>query len=1018
MKTSLLKNLTLFLGLLVMGYSAQAQIISQYIETDSGSNPKGIEIWNNTSGVLDFSANNLVIEKGTNGNAPSPDFTLSEGTLAAGDVIVIGTSDLETITLNNGSAYFSKSFTFNGDDALVVKYGSTTTDVFGDPGTGDPGSDWSGNGVSTANQNIQLLDGITSGTTTGFTDPSTRFETVSTSPSGSDGLQGFGVAPSSGSANEPNLTVSNFLLDELDYIFGEGPSDSQMTELTGVNLDNSDVTLSVPTGSDFEISETQGSNFGESITLTAYDGSATDIYVRLKSGLTLGVYTDDLTISGGGADDAVVSLEGEVTPQPVDYDVDETFENFPETGSSYESGDFQGVLGNTWNYVEARGDQDITAETVTIRNNASASLNTTLSGGITEFSFDYMQVFSTDVNLEVYINSALVATVSTSNQSGEVQNSGNIPVPGSVQGSFTIEFKQGTDGGQVAIDNLSWNQFPIDADYVYENGTWTPENPEGVSTDADDIFIADGNAAFNADVEVNNLTVAATASLDIYDVLNLNGDLVNFGTLTFKSNTSGTAQLAEAAGSTVTGDITSERFIPAGDNNRRAFRFVTPSVTTDNSIFANWQEGGADDNGFGTHITGSETGENGFDATATGNPSMFMFDNDAQTWGSIPNTDTDILEAGTSYRIYIRGDRTIDLTDNSATPTNATLRATGELLTGAFSPALSQNAEEFSFIGNPYQSIVDFSDLTFAGGVNTNNIYIWDPNAATEGAYEVIDNTTPAEQMIQPGQAFFVVNTSAVSTPSITFTQESKNVNGQVNEVFSNNTISKLNLKLYEASTFANGGREADQLKLRFSDNETSDINNFDALKFTNPEENLATVHNNKLFGLERRATPQDNETLDLSVSQYQHENYVFSLDLNELSDDFDVILYDAYADTETVLNDEDYSFSVDASIPESLESSRFQITFDNTTLSTNNPEMANAINLYPNPAKNQLNISGLNQFENVEVSVFNMIGQELKNVEFDNELSKLNLSELSNGVYLVKINTAEGNLTQRIIKQ
>lgn len=1017
MKTSLLKNLTLLCGLLVMGYSTQAQIISQYVDTDSGTTPKGIEIWNNTSETLDFSANNLVVEKGTNGGSPSTDFTISEGTLAAGEVIVIGTSDMETVTLSNGSSFYDKGFTFNGDDALVIKYGGNTTDVFGNPGS-DPGSNWSGNGVSTGDQNIQLLDGISTGNTTGFTDPSTRFETISSSPSGQNGLEGFGIAPSSGSGDEPTLTVSNFLLDELNYIFDEGPSDSQMTELSGSNLDNSDVTASVPSGSDFEISETENSGYAESITLTSYDGSATDIYVRLKSGLSENTYSDILTISGGGADDVTVNLEGEVMPMPVTYDVDETFENFPETGSSYESGDFQGVLGNTWNYVEARGDQDITAETVTLGTDPGASLNSTLSGGITEFSFDYMQVFSTDVNLEVYINSDLIATVSTSSQSGEVQNSGNIEVPGDVQGSFTIEFKQGSGGGQVAIDNLSWNQFPIDADYVYENGTWTPENPAGVSTNSDDIYIANGLAEFNSDVDVNNVTVGTNASLDVYATLNLNGDLVNNGVLTFKSNSSGTAQLAEAVGSTITGDITVERFIPAGENDRRAFRFVTPAVTTDDAIFANWQENGTDDNGYGTHITGSETGANGFDATATGNPSMFEFDNNAQTWGAIDNTDSNILETGTSYRLFIRGDRTTDLTDNSATPTDVTLRATGELLTGAFSPALSQNAEEFSFIGNPYQSIVDFSELTFAGGVNTNNIYIWDPNAATEGAYEIIDNTTPAEQMIQPGQAFFVVNTNAVSTPSITFTQESKNVNGQVNEVFSNNTISKLNLKLYEASTFANGGREADQLKLRFSDNETSDINNFDALKFTNPEENLATVHNNKLFGLERRATPQDNETLDLSVSQYQHENYVFSLDLNELSDDFDVILYDAYTDTETVLSDEDYSFSVDASIPESLESSRFQITFDNTTLSTNNPEMANAINLYPNPAKNQLNISGLNQFENVEVSVFNMIGQELKNVEFDNELSKLNLSELSNGVYLVKINTAEGNLTQRIIKQ
>lgn len=48
----------------MISISASAQIISQYIETESGTSPKGIEIWNNTASTLDFSIDNLVIEKG------------------------------------------------------------------------------------------------------------------------------------------------------------------------------------------------------------------------------------------------------------------------------------------------------------------------------------------------------------------------------------------------------------------------------------------------------------------------------------------------------------------------------------------------------------------------------------------------------------------------------------------------------------------------------------------------------------------------------------------------------------------------------------------------------------------------------------------------------------------------------------------------------------------------------------------------------------------------------------------
>ena len=60
---------TLFL-MLSLG-KMNSQIISQYVETNSGSVPKGIEIWNNTAATLDFATNNLIIQQGTNGAAPS-----------------------------------------------------------------------------------------------------------------------------------------------------------------------------------------------------------------------------------------------------------------------------------------------------------------------------------------------------------------------------------------------------------------------------------------------------------------------------------------------------------------------------------------------------------------------------------------------------------------------------------------------------------------------------------------------------------------------------------------------------------------------------------------------------------------------------------------------------------------------------------------------------------------------------------------------------------------------------------
>lgn len=96
----------------------------------------------------------------------------------------------------------------------------------------------------------------------------------------------------------------------LDYVFGSGPSSSQSYTLYGAFLNGSDVTITAPTN--FEIS-LNNTDYFDSRTLTAYDGSATTIYVRLKSGLSVGSYSGNVVNAGGGATSVNVSLSGNVT---------------------------------------------------------------------------------------------------------------------------------------------------------------------------------------------------------------------------------------------------------------------------------------------------------------------------------------------------------------------------------------------------------------------------------------------------------------------------------------------------------------------------------------------------------------------------------------------------------------------------------------------------------------------------------------------------------------------------------
>lgn len=71
--------------------------------------------------------------------------------------------------------------------------------------------------------------------------------------------------------------------------------------------------------------------------------------------------------------------------------------------------------------------------------------------------------------------------------------------------------------------------------------------------------------------------------------------------------------------------------------------------------------------------------------------------------------------------------------------------------------------------------------------------------------------------------------------------------------------------------------------------------------------------------------------------------------------------------------------------------------------------ELANEYNIYPNPAKSSLNIEGEN-FD--EVKIYNAIGQLI----LSSHLSTIDIKNLKQGTYLVKIDTPKGNIMKKLI--
>jgi hypothetical protein len=129
-------------------------------------------------------------------------------------------------------------------------------------------------------------------------------------------------------------------------------------------------------------------------------------------------------------------------------------------------------------------------------------------------------------------------------------------------------------------------------------------------------------------------TIAPANSVIITELLSVPyGSYNGNGNTTLRSTSTKTAIALISDDATSTGDFTVETYFPA----RRAFRLFSSPVNSTSSIYANWQEGGTNTAGLGTHITGN--GSNGTDGTSTGNASLFTYSNTGKNWSSVTSTN-------------------------------------------------------------------------------------------------------------------------------------------------------------------------------------------------------------------------------------------------------------------------------------------------------------------------------------------------------------------------------------------
>ncbi|UMB59368.1 T9SS type A sorting domain-containing protein [Lutibacter sp. A80] len=113
-------------------------------------------------------------------------------------------------------------------------------------------------------------------------------------------------------STNPFIFLNTNAVTDLNYMFNHGPSTVANFTVFGTYLSD-DIVLTASTN--YEISETSVGGWTSSITLTKGGGTTiatTTIFVRLKTGLSIGSYSEDITLISAGAVTKTVTLSGHI----------------------------------------------------------------------------------------------------------------------------------------------------------------------------------------------------------------------------------------------------------------------------------------------------------------------------------------------------------------------------------------------------------------------------------------------------------------------------------------------------------------------------------------------------------------------------------------------------------------------------------------------------------------------------------------------------------------------------------
>lgn len=384
------------------------------------------------------------------------------------------------------------------------------------------------------------------------------------------------------------------------------------------------------------------------------------------------------------------------------------------------------------------------------------------------------------------------------------------------------------------------------------------------------------------------------------------------------------------------------------------------------------------------------------------------FDKTTGAYLTYATGETEPIVSGVGYR--------------AATTDNQTLTFKGVANKGAIDIPISNSGpafQQWNLIGNPYPSYLNVQEFLS----NANNLSLLDASNvgiygydgdASDGWIIYNLNTTTPSTLITPGQGFFVAtNTSG----SVAFTPIMRRTGTSDDFIMGRNSdFENTHLKLQ-----LNRGNSSYATDFYFNENSTLGLDSgYDAGLWGGSAGSFSIyselVEDNAGLDMAIQSLPPDNlETMIVPIGIHSSAGQQITIRISEsqFPSSTDIFLEDRLNGSFTLLSSTDFVMTPTTAL---TGTGRFYLRFSDETLSTTTPEF-DGLRIFTTKTPRVLTVNG-QLVESAKLSLFDIRGRLVLTRKLNqNQINNtIDISELQDGVYIVKISNTSQNKTQKVI--